>query len=385
MYATSGIEDILGIPAETMRGKSFYYCIAENCLQDAIKCLETAKGNNSIAYLRFWFRDPRTDDETITNGTSTTADESDDEMTTDTSVDQEMTGGVQLGDEEDHGRDQSSSSRALQSESSMEVDQPDYQDPQSRTSSGDSTNPRDTYESIFGEPAPNHRSSSASSAAPTPDGAGRNIPTPDTPIEIEAVISCASDGLVVCLRRARPMIPPPTHRPARPMYENGLFAAPWAENPMIPSPESRPAQPHASNFTQPLGPHNAYRQSKVGGPTSQDFMSVIREQAIFAWALTGINGTLQKFGSGTPMGESVPQPLKIWKNDDQSNHGAVKDVRDSRTDSASSGVDGLAKPDSYSPTSKAFGNDHRKLFGDPGISNHRPSSAYKSNGHDGSR
>ena len=85
------------------------------------------------------------------------------------------------------------------------------------------------------------------------------------------------------------------------------------------------------------------------------------------------------------MGESVPQPLKIWKNDDQSNHGAVKDVRDSRTDSASSGVDGLAKPDSYSPTSKAFGNDHRKLFGDPGISNHRPSSAYKSNGHDGSR
>jgi len=381
MYATSGVEDILGISAETMRGKSFYYCIAENCLQDAIKCLETAKGNNSIAYLRFWFRDPRSDDETVTNGTSTTADESDEEMTTDTSVDQEMTGGVHLGEDEDHIRDHSSGSRALQSESSMEIDQSNM-DPQSRTSSGDSgdsINPRDTYESIFGEPAHNPRSSSASSAA------SRNIPSPETPIEIEAVISCASDGLVVCLRRARPMIPPPTHRPARPMYENGLFAAPWAENPMIPSPESRPAQPHASNFNQPHAPQNAHRQPKVGGPSSQDFMSVIREQAIFAWALTGINGTLHKYGSGTPMGESIPQPLKIWKNDDSSTDGSVKDVNYARTDSASSGVDGLAKPDSYSPTSKAFGNDHRKLFGDPGISSQRPSSAYKGNGYDSSR
>ncbi|GAB7339656.1 hypothetical protein MBLNU457_6240t1 [Dothideomycetes sp. NU457] len=374
MYATSGIEDIL-----------------ENCLQDAIKCLETAKGNNSIAYLRFWFRDPRSDDETVTNGTSTSADDSDEEMTTDTSVDQEMTGGVHLGEDGENSRDTSSGSRALQSESSMEIDQSNP-DPQSRTSSGDSgdsgdsINPRDTYEAIFGEPAHNPRSSSASSAAPTPpENGSRNIPSPDTPIEIEAVISCASDGLVVCLRRARPMIPPPTHRPTRPMYENGLFAVPWAENPMIPSPESRPAQPYSSNFNQPHAPQNAYRQSKVGGPSSQDFMSVIREQAIFAWALTGINGTLHKYGSGIPMGESIPQPLKIWKNDDSSTDGSVKDINDKRTDSASSGVDGLTKPDSYSPTSKAFGNDHRKLFGDPGISNHRPSGTYKGNGYDPSR
>ena len=48
---------------------SFYYCIAENCLQDAIKCLENAKGNDSIAYLRFWFRDPRTQDAS-THGTT---------------------------------------------------------------------------------------------------------------------------------------------------------------------------------------------------------------------------------------------------------------------------------------------------------------------------
>lgn len=59
MYATTGIEEIVGISSEDIKGLSFYFCIAENCLEDAVKCLETAKGNDSIAYLRFWFRDPR--------------------------------------------------------------------------------------------------------------------------------------------------------------------------------------------------------------------------------------------------------------------------------------------------------------------------------------
>src|SRR5215470_7806889 len=63
MYATTGIQRIVGISSENMKGRSFYYCIAENCLEDAVKCLETAKGNDSIAYLRFWFRDPRQDDQ----------------------------------------------------------------------------------------------------------------------------------------------------------------------------------------------------------------------------------------------------------------------------------------------------------------------------------
>src|ERR1700761_1549218 len=67
MYATTGIEQVIGIPAENMKGRSFYYCIAENCLEDAVKCLESAKGNDSIAYLRFIYRDPRQDDELDTS------------------------------------------------------------------------------------------------------------------------------------------------------------------------------------------------------------------------------------------------------------------------------------------------------------------------------
>src|SRR6202035_2650967 len=59
MYATNAVTSILGITPEQFDGKSFYECIQENCLADAIRCLESAKANDSIAYLRFWHRDPR--------------------------------------------------------------------------------------------------------------------------------------------------------------------------------------------------------------------------------------------------------------------------------------------------------------------------------------
>src|SRR2546423_5619941 len=58
MFATSGVANVLGIRADHLIGKSFYFCIAENCLSDAVRCLERAKANDSIAYLRFWFRNP---------------------------------------------------------------------------------------------------------------------------------------------------------------------------------------------------------------------------------------------------------------------------------------------------------------------------------------
>src|SRR5437762_3926803 len=62
MYATKAIFDILGISDEEAKGRSFYECIQENCLGEAVRCLESAKANDSIAYLRFWFRDPRQPD-----------------------------------------------------------------------------------------------------------------------------------------------------------------------------------------------------------------------------------------------------------------------------------------------------------------------------------
>ncbi len=63
MFATSSVASILGLRPEQIKDKSFYRCIQENCLPEAVRCLESAKANDSIAYLRFFFRDPREDDD----------------------------------------------------------------------------------------------------------------------------------------------------------------------------------------------------------------------------------------------------------------------------------------------------------------------------------
>ncbi|KAK7415620.1 hypothetical protein QQX98_005764 [Neonectria punicea] len=59
MFATEAISSVLGVSADQVLHKSFYECIRESSLDDAFKCLESAKANDSIAYLRFWSRDPR--------------------------------------------------------------------------------------------------------------------------------------------------------------------------------------------------------------------------------------------------------------------------------------------------------------------------------------
>lgn len=371
MYATTGVEEILGIPSSTLQGKSFYYCIAENCLSDAVRCLENAKGNDSIAYLRFWFRSPLNADPAESSNTAT--DDSDEDMTTEGSIDQEVGGGVAL-------RDESSSvdSRAVRSDEDMDLDRPsDDNVPQSRTSSGDSADPIDTHEGVFGT----HRvTDSSASSAPESPSDQRTGSDSGGPIELEAVISCASDGLVVCLRRARPMIPQPLSRPARPMYENGLFAAPWADEPIVPNVASRPQYENTTTFAPSLGPRGAQQHIPAGGPDRHDFMAAIRDQAIFAWALTGINGSLHKYAAGSPLGESLPPTgLPIWQNDslsDASGSGSAGSG-DAPVDSMSSStINGNSPRDSRSNSkADAIGNDHRALFGDPGLEHHRKHSA----------
>ncbi|KAJ5974172.1 hypothetical protein N7481_011382 [Penicillium waksmanii] len=126
MYATSGVQDILGLSPRQLVSKSFFYCIQEECLRDAVRCLEGAKANDSIAYLRFWFRNPLQEDNLNAEG---------------------------------------------------EAETPEY----------------DGY----------------TSAGVTADSSGhayRDHVAPP-PVELEAVVSCTSDGLVVILRRARAPIP----------------------------------------------------------------------------------------------------------------------------------------------------------------------------------
>lgn len=353
MYATSGLQDVIGISAESMRGRSFYYCISENCLQDAVKCLESAKGNDSIAYLRFWFRDPRLGDQPA----ESEDDSSDEEMTTDTSED----GGVHL-----------------QAGATMDVDS-DESKGESRHSSGDSTRGPDTHEAIFGQAL--RAESSTSSLAISPDSERRPSIRPDAEqIELEAVISCTSDGLVVCLRKARPMIPHPAQRPSRPVYEQGIFAAPWATEPILPTPDTRAGAGFGSAFAPSLGPHGARRSSEVNarasGSEQSDFMNAIRDQAVFAWALTGINGSVAQYGHGKPRGEALPKDgLPIWESDPK------------HSDSSGNGGSGYGSgQDNPTPAhnlpdlrdNKLPGGDSRPgthLFGDPGLNRNGHSSS----------
>ncbi len=235
MYSTDALATVLGLRPDDVQGKSFYECIQENCLADAVRCLESAKANDSIAYMRFWFRDPRPRppppaDEPMSEGSASDED-----------------GGVYL---DGH----------LDGQMDDPMDGVDGVHPHasihrgSTTSSGHSTDlGPDSSQAIFGESGP---TASSDSSAPTPGegpaSAGtrprprRRTPKPPQPpaednrIEVEAVVSCTSDGLVVVLRRARPITIPP-HFATTPSpvygngYANGLFASPWASTPVMPS------------------------------------------------------------------------------------------------------------------------------------------------------
>ena len=320
MYATNGLADVLGISNDRLIGKSFYYCIQENCLREAVKCLESAKANDSIAYLRFWFRDPTQDSER----------DPDEPMSDVHSVDDDD-GGVHLAelmenDEYEQGFI-NGTSHSLRSSAEPRSSVSRSMDPNSRSPSGNSTDlENNASEALFDQPA---GAQSSSSSISTPDDS--QVQRPDwnfepRQIELEAVVSCTSDGLVVVLRAARPFIPhthQPVSGPVKSPYANGFFASPWASNPIIPDQEKRstplpnPIQP--SRF--PTHPTAAQANTAATtGPVSEDFMNSIREVAVFAWSLVGINGSLVKYGRGTPSGESQPSSgLPVW--DPNSNAG----------------------------------------------------------------
>jgi hypothetical protein len=313
MYATSGIEEVIGISGEDMKGRSFYYCIAQNCLEDAVKCVETAKGNDSIAYLRFRFRDPRVDDPS----NQTTSDEETDASMTDVtaSEDEDEVGGAMLDTTSSSEAHPSTSSARSNTQSSPTngTDNMDFEtstvtrpDNPSRNSSGNSIPQAD--DAIFEDAL---ATSNPSSSAPTsPDIQGSPA---DHAIELEAVVSCTSDGLVVILRRARPIIPSarPDGASAQAQdYPRGFFAAPWGRDPVYIPVQTQPYPGWIAGMNPYPGQPPIAADS---GPAKDYFMNSIREVAVFAWALTGINGCLADYTRGTPSGESQPPGgFPVW-------------------------------------------------------------------------
>lgn len=285
MFATDAVSSILGVEPDQLQGKSLYECIAAKCWRDAIKCLESAKANDSIAYLRFWSRDPQMRGSGEDEGDMEIDDQEDEASENDSD------GGVRLNDVADAPADEGPYQFIKrEATSSLRIKQYTNVDDLSATTRG------------LQRPVVPQRSQ---------DRRRELIPTR----ELEAVVSCTSDGLVMVLRRARPPIPS-LHPPMVPAdFEKGLFAAPWSEHPV------RPNYPPELFYTfqPPLLPQHMPVQERVkaaGGPPTDQLMKSIRDVAVFAWGLVGINGNLASCSRGKPSGEAQPPDgLPIWEPD----------------------------------------------------------------------
>lgn len=245
MYATDAVAQILGLRPDELVDRPFYECIQPNCIEEAERCLESAKANESIAYLRFWYKDPRADLNDEANEEEQEADDTDEEAD-DSSNDSD--------EEETHIKD------SRFGHDGMELDE----DEEDRTGHADGHSEwRDEGEDASPSDAPVSRPSRCREQAPQL-------------FELEAVVSCTSDGLVVVLRKARPPIMPAAFN-----LENGLFAAPWGLQPIEPyiSPEL------LYTFRPPLLPQYMPLRECVkaaGGPPldrTSFFPSTLRSQA----------------------------------------------------------------------------------------------------------
>ncbi|KAK1829176.1 hypothetical protein QBC39DRAFT_392726 [Podospora conica] len=293
MFATTAVTNILGLRPDELLDRPFYHCIQENCLAAAIDCLERAKKNESIAYLRFWFRDPRQDD--LVQRAPAPDDDDDTDMATEDDDDDDDDDD----DEDDVSLDGNSvadGGNALDStsdkgEHEMEVD-------------------GETGDRCRAQSAPERRRSSDRRTYPTPPPSDGIITPHSGPgrdaFELEAVVSCTSDGLVVVLRKARPPIPDP-QLPLIPAFNhaNGLFAAPWGQQPI------EPHYPHelVHQFQAPYAPSRMPvlpHVKRAGGPPREQLMNSIRDDAVFAWGLVGINQGYADYGHGQPGKGSQP-------------------------------------------------------------------------------
>jgi hypothetical protein len=81
---------------------------------------------------------------------------------------------------------------------------------------------------------------------------------------------------------------------------------------------------------------------------THDFLTSIREQAVFAWGLTGINGSLADHARGKPSGEAAPPAgFEVWASNANQ-----------------------ATPGSTEPSPDQERRTAAQMFGDPGLGRH---------------
>jgi hypothetical protein len=347
IYATDSIEDVIGIPASIMYGRSFYYCIAESCLPNAVKCLEGVKANDSIAYLRFWFRDPCTDDPA-----PATESDSDEAITAIMSEDIER-GDLQLKNRARTLHDNKMDVARIASNVTTYL-YGGSQSPRSRTPSGDIGSGENTQEAVFGASRGTRSLVSCMSPSPQIRSSTSSCPA-GTAFELEAVVSCTSDNLIVFLRKARFVISHPVNHPAKSIYDKGLSTPSLTREPVLFLFHSQQGAGFATGFAPShslmITPYNSASPPRtiLSIPELNESMGAPRDQAVFASALTGISGVTK----GKPYDSSMPK------------------------DGCSIGPNGTPKhsavDERYSQGNGMYPSQERRMaskaFGDPGLGN----------------
>ena len=158
-------------------------------------------------------------------------------------------------------------------------------------------------------------------------GSPGSLPPADA-IMVEAVVSCSSDGMVVILRRVHEdemAAPAPEPAPGGfghrmqqsqqdmcAMHQQSIFAAPWGAQPIVPGYQPEQAVAIGKEYLPHIHALQAHAAA-TNGPQAPNFMRAIREVAVFAWAVAGINGNIAQYAQGTPQGPAVPpHGFPVW-------------------------------------------------------------------------
>ncbi|EGC48576.1 conserved hypothetical protein [Histoplasma capsulatum var. duboisii H88] len=227
MYATSGVARVLGLRPADLVGRSFYYCIEECSLHEAVRCIEGVKSNDTISYLRFWFRNP-------------------------------LLGENSADDHAEYGSEHKVQEEEQGDDNDVEMRDETCVDSRNILNNCNITDNNTNFSRSLGDIQTTTTNSNSNNHLHRPR------------IEIEAVISCSSDGLVVVLRHARPVIPPSLENIS--YYSAYLPASPWDTDSTIPVQQADSSEPPESI------------PSSLRGPEQGELMDTIRDVAFLAWA-----------------------------------------------------------------------------------------------------
>ena len=147
----------------------------------------------------------------------------------------------------------------------------------------------------------------------TGSNTGHSSGQPPASLELEAVVSCTSDGLIVVLRKSRPPIPG-----LKPPERNMDFA----NEDVVSSASSSGQRPASSQgLSDETGPYMLPQQGPQApeAPSYEQLMKSVHDFATLAWGLAGIMGNAVSHNPGVFLAERHTQG--VWSQNPYHKHG----------------------------------------------------------------